>query len=104
MPKKTPILSLFAIMFLMPLALVPVLRAQQLTGAITGTVTDSSGARVVGAKIKALNTGTNLTVTAEASKEGAYQIPNLPSGLYTVTCTMNGFKTEERKGILVEGN
>src|SRR5690242_5720154 len=59
-------------------ALTPMLDAQQLTGAIVGTVVDSSGAVVVGVTVSAVNTATNLTVTAETSKEGTYQIPNLP--------------------------
>jgi hypothetical protein len=80
------------------------LRAQQITGAIEGTITDSSGGLIVGAHVRAVNAATNLTVVADTSKEGAYQLPNLPSGVYTVTFTMNGFKTEEHSEVLVQAN
>src|SRR5580692_10824521 len=42
----------------------PRLDAQQIVGAITGTVRDSSGAAVPDATVKALNVATNLEVAA----------------------------------------
>jgi hypothetical protein len=89
---------------LLTLAGFPSLNAQQITGAIEGAVLDSSGGVIVGARVRAVNAATNLTVTAETSKEGIYQLPNLPSGAYTVTFTMNGFKTEEHSEVLVQAN
>ena len=80
------------------------LEAQQITGSIAGTVYDSSGALVNGASVKAVAFATNLSVTARSSKEGTYQIPDLPIGAYTITITMNGFKTESHTSINVEGN
>src|SRR5215469_9505114 len=80
------------------------LEAQQITGSIAGTVYDSSGALVNGASVKAVAFATNLSVTARSSKENTYQIPDLPIGAYTITITMNGFKTESHTSINVEGN
>src|SRR4051812_7741946 len=77
---------------------------QQLTGGIAGTVKDTSGAVVVGVDVKIVNTATNLTINAQTSRNGSYQIPNLPAGTYTVTFTFAGFKTEFHSMILVEGN
>src|SRR5262245_6477625 len=85
-------------------SIVQALAAQQLTGAMAGTVRDSSGAVVVGAKVAVVNTATNLTIASETSRDGSYQIPDLPTGTYTVTFTIAGFKAEFHSMILVEGN
>jgi hypothetical protein len=77
--------------------------AQQTLGAITGTVTDPSGAVVSDATVKAVNIATNLEVAAH-TKNGAFQIPDLPAGTYRVTVTKDGFKTETHTKILVSGN
>ena len=77
--------------------------AQQTLGAITGTVTDPSGAVVSDATVKAVNIATNLEVTAQ-TKNGSFQIPDLPDGTYRVTVTKDGFKTETHTKILVFGN
>src|SRR5215813_13030144 len=78
--------------------------AQLLLGAISGTVKDSSGALVPGATVKAVQTATNLAVKVESSKDGAFLLPNLPIGDYLVTFSKEGFKTLERREIVVEGN
>ncbi|MFZ0419250.1 MAG: carboxypeptidase-like regulatory domain-containing protein [Candidatus Sulfotelmatobacter sp.] len=77
--------------------------AQQTLGAITGTVTDPSGAVVSDATVKAVNIATNLEVAAR-TKNGSFQIPDLPAGTYRVTVTKDGFKTETHTKILVFGN
>src|SRR5579859_2226256 len=76
---------------------------QQTLGAITGTVTDPSGAIVSDATVKAVNIATNLEVVAH-TKDGSFQIPSLPAGTYRVTVTKEGFKTETHTKILVFGS
>ena len=78
--------------------------AQQTLGAITGTVTDPSGAVVSDANVKAVNTETNLEVAARTKANGGFVIPDLPAGTYRVTVTKDGFKTETHTKILVSGN
>src|SRR6201988_2395254 len=78
--------------------------AQQTLGAITGTVTDPSGAVVSDATVKAVNIATNLEVAARTKANGAFVIPDLPAGTYRVTITKDGFKTETHTKILVSGN
>src|SRR5579862_4861438 len=78
--------------------------AQQTLGVITGTVTDPSGAAVVGADVKATNIATNLEVSAVTSSNGSFQIPELPAGTYRLTITKEGFKTETHTEVLVSGN
>src|SRR5580658_4299666 len=85
------------------LALTP-LAAQQVLGAITGTVQDSSGAAVPSATVKAINTATNLTVSAKTESNGSYLVPNLPAGTYTLAFTKEGFETESHTEVLVNSN
>lgn len=77
---------------------------QQTLGAITGTVTDVSGAVVQGATVKAANIATNLEVTARTASNGSFVISDLPAGTYRVTISKDGFKTEIHTEILVNGN
>ena len=85
------------------IGLAPVASAQLTLGGITGTVTDPSGAVVSDATVKAQNIATNLEVVAH-TKNGSFQIPDLPAGTYRVTVTKDGFKTETHTEILVFGN
>jgi hypothetical protein len=84
--------------------LTPIASAQQTLGAITGTVTDPSGAFVSDATVKAVNIATNLEVAAHTKSNGSFVIPDLPAGTYRVTVTKDGFKTETHTKILVFGN
>jgi len=47
---------------------------------MSGTVTDSSGALVQGAKITATNSATNLVQHATTNASGVFTIPLLPPG------------------------
>ncbi len=80
------------------------LYAQKTQGSIEGTVTDSSGAAVPDAAVKALNHATNLEVVAHSSRSGSYVIPGLPVGTYSVTFTKDGFKTETHTEVIVNGD
>src|ERR1035437_6122237 len=75
------------------LLFVPTLLLAQATasGAIRGTVTDSSNAVVVGARVTAVNAGTNLTRTTTANVVGEYIFDQLPPGHYNVTAGKEGF-------------
>jgi len=63
------------------------------TSTITGTVTDTSGAVVPGADVVAKHVATNTTYNSVSGADGAFTIPAIPSGTYTVTVTLMGFKT-----------
>jgi hypothetical protein len=66
---------------------------QAVTGTILGTVTDSTGAIVANAKVTIVNEGTGLTRVVTADANGEYTAPGLPTGHYTITSEMTGFKT-----------
>jgi hypothetical protein len=71
-------------------------------GSISGTITDSSGAIIPGAKITLINTATNLTFTRIASSAGEYTFAPLKIGDYTLTATATGFETTKRDHIQVD--
>ncbi|MGA2672513.1 MAG: TonB-dependent receptor [Terracidiphilus sp.] len=73
------------------------------TGAIQGTVTDSSGALVVGAKVIAHSLATGAEMTRTADKDGFYVLSPLDVGDYTVTATAKGFEKLLRENIHVDG-
>ena len=74
-------------------------RAQGLTGQISGIVTDSGGGVLPGATVVIKNAGTNSTRETVTGADGAFLFPDLLAGKYDITVTVNGFKTYEQKGI-----
>jgi hypothetical protein len=78
--------------------------AQQITGSVTGSVVDSSGAIVVGAKITLTNTGTSETLTTTSDSSGDFKFLLLQPGTYVIEGSMAGFKTFRREGIIVEAD
>ena len=76
--------------------------AQSNSGILTGQVVDPSGAAVPGVTVTATNPATGESRVAVTNATGAYQLNGLSLGTYTITCTLQGFKTTTREGILVE--
>jgi hypothetical protein len=70
--------------------------AQRITGDISGTVLDSTGAAVKDAKVTATNVATGETRSAVSSDAGFYRILELPPGNYKVDISVPGFKRESR--------
>jgi hypothetical protein len=85
-------------------ALCPVAsQAQDILGAITGTVKDASGSAIAGATIKAVNINTNLSVTIKSDSSGSYLVNNLQSGTYKLTFSKEGFDLESHPEVIVNG-
>src|ERR1700682_921953 len=76
-----------------------VLHAQVTSGTISGTVKDSSGASVSGAKVTVTSSEIGLTRVATSSDEGAFVFPNLPPGTYKISVEATGFNKSESTGI-----
>ena len=72
--------------------------AQGSRGQILGRVTDPSGAVIVGATVRAMNTATNVVTTASTNQTGDYTLPFLVAGDYEVSVDAPGFKKIQRKG------
>src|SRR5262247_2870413 len=63
------------------------------TATLTGRVTDTSSAVIVGVNVDATNVETNVTFPGETNAEGLYNIPNLPPGTYRVIVQKFAFRT-----------
>src|SRR2546426_117110 len=73
--------------------------SQTSTTSLSGTVYDSSGAVVVGARVTAGNEATGVDLKQVTNAAGLYSFPSIGVGKYTVTIEMTGFKTVRRTGI-----
>lgn len=76
--------------------------AAQTQSGITGTVTDRTGAVIVGATVLARNTGTGVGSSTLSNGSGAYNFPFLAPGQYEVSCELAGFKKFVRTGLVLE--
>src|SRR5579871_296444 len=68
------------------------------TASISGTVKDSSGASIAGAKVTATNVGTAISVSQPTNGQGYYSFQSLPLGTYTIEVEQAGFKTYRQSG------
>jgi hypothetical protein len=75
-----------------------------ITGVVSGTVTDASGAAVPGVDVVALNEATGVSFQAKTDARGFYSFNALDVGSYTVTATMNGFEVVQVTKIKVDAN
>src|SRR5512144_551660 len=79
--------------------------AAQVTGSIAGVVKDSGGGVLPGASVTV--TGPALQrekATAVSGSDGAYRVPLLPPGTYTLTVELGGFKSLTRRNVDVALN
>ena len=79
--------------------------AQQATiTSLIGRVTDTNGATIPGATIKAVEDGTHETYSGATNEGGLYFFQFVKVGTYTITASANGFATVMRSGVVVEVN
>lgn len=76
--------------------------AQTITGSVTGTVSDSSGALISGATATLVNKATGSVSTANSNGSGVYSIPFLPLGAYSLTISAPGFKSAQLRPFTLE--
>lgn len=75
--------------------------AQVTTGTISGSVTDTTGAVLPGARIIIQNEDTGVSRTVQSDARGHYSAPSLSLGRYRVTLSLEGFQTQVRSGIVL---
>ena len=95
-------LAVFAFFPLLVAFLLSTATAQTNQGSIAGNVTDPSGALIANAKITAKDVNTSATYETVSSSAGAYRLPNLNIGTYTLTVSAPGFKTATLNGVAVQ--
>src|SRR5438876_12413959 len=74
------------------------------TTSLVGTVTDSNGASVAGAKVTAVNQGTRDTYNKTTNYQGFYSIDFIHVGVYDLTVERPGFQKVTKSGIVVNIN
>ncbi|MGA7522706.1 MAG: TonB-dependent receptor [Acidobacteriaceae bacterium] len=75
--------------------------AQTFRGGINGTVTDSTGAVVSGAKVTATEAATATVRQTVSSGAGEFSFNDLPEGAYSIKVVASGFQPEQVNGIQV---
>jgi len=76
----------------------------QATAAIVGTVRDSSGAVIPGAKVTLTNVHTGLLESRTTGADGGYSVPLLPVGVYRLQVEAAGFQGYVQSGIALAVN
>jgi len=102
-----PSLAALALTFAFAAVLVvssPLCAQTSTSGTVVGTVTDPSGAVVPSAQVQLKNNGTNETLTGNSTDSGAFLVPNVPPGQYTLSVTAKGFRTTTVPSLEVSAN
>jgi hypothetical protein len=76
--------------------------AQTFRGTILGTVTDTSGAAILHAKVTVRNVDTGVDRITDTGTDGSYLVPELSIGTYTVTIELSGFQKAVTTGVKVD--
>ncbi len=85
--------------------LVPMcLLSQEITGTISGTVTDSSGAVIPNASVTVTNLNTKAARNTTTTSAGVFFFTSLPIGDYELKVTKEGFRQHQRSGIHLDVN
>src|SRR5580765_7426913 len=99
----SPFRSLLAILTLLAAPLVLNSQANY-TAQLSGTVTDTSGGVVPGARVTITDDATNIPVTAVTGDRGEYVLTGLRPATYTFRVEANNFAAVERKGLVLAVN
>ena len=78
--------------------------SQEVTAGVTGTVSDPSGAPIVGATAVATDTQRGTTFTAHTNDAGVYNITRLPIGTYQISVESTGFQKAVHSPITLDLN
>lgn len=80
------------------------LRAQSDNSTVSGIVKDPTSAVIPNVKITLRNEANGMTRQSQTNESGAFVIPTIPSGLYTLVAEAEGFKKYESKNNKVDPN
>jgi hypothetical protein len=80
------------------------LSGQNVTGSLTATVQDQIGASVPGVEVTLINQRTGFTLTSRTNEAGIVDYPSLIPGTYTISVSLQGFRSLQVKDIQVTAN
>jgi Carboxypeptidase regulatory-like domain len=78
--------------------------AQTGTASLRGTVTDKTGAAIVGARVTVINAAQGLHRDGATDGTGSYEFLSLPPGSYILTIEIKGFRKFEQKNLQLQVN
>ncbi len=81
--------------------LAAVASAQSPQATVSGVVSDSQGAVIVGAEVAVVNVQTGVKNAARTNESGFYSLPFLPIGEYVVSTEHTGFRRYVRQGLVL---
>src|SRR5580704_7360634 len=100
--KRCSIRILFVLLIAVVMA--PSLMAQSLvTGDLTGTITDPSGAVVSGATVTLQSDANGMTRNATTGSNGTFRFSLLSPGTYTISVTASGFSKAQTQAAVNVG-
>ena len=91
-----------AMLLLLLMGLADIGLAQTTYGSLAGTVGDSTGALIPGARVTLINTATSEKQVQESNAEGLYSFVNLSPGQYELLVEKTGFEKVSRKNIIIQ--
>lgn len=89
------------ITFLLLVGLPMSLGAQVATGNLTGTITDSTGAKIVDAVVTLRNTETGIEAKTVTTSAGTYYFQGVNAGTYSLNASQSSFKEFHANGIQI---
>src|SRR3989475_226034 len=95
---------LFAVWLSLFLALLLASPALAQTGQINGVITDNSGAVVPGTNVRVVEVATGLSRDTVTGADGRYTFTSLRPTTYDITAELQGFRTAQRKGVVLQAN
>ena len=103
--NRTNAYSLVIVLLVVGLLLPPALSGQEtkiLRGELSGTITDTTGARVPGVEVAAKHVLTNFVRTHITDETGFFVLSGLPIGNYELSAQLSGFR-EYRHNLTLGG-
>ena len=95
-PKNLDRVSLLALLIIFAVAPTS---AQNIQGAIAGTVTDKSGAILANIQLVLINRNTGQTFRTTTNGGGRYSFSQIPVGIYDLVASLPGFAVQRINGI-----
>ncbi len=74
------------------------------TGQINGVVTDNTGGVVPGATVKAVETATGISRETVSGADGRYNFTSLRPSTFDISAELSGFRTSQRKAVVLQAN
>ena len=102
MSKRSSTESILCFVFVAALLMSGVASAQEFRATVTGRVTDPNGLAVPGATVTILNTQTGEVATGVTTRDGAYTIPFLKPGIYSLSAELTGFRKVTQGNVQLE--